>query len=523
MDQTNETIRKELSDLYDRRKYLTDEARPEAAEKLHNRGQRTARENLADICDPGTFREYGDLLVGASRSQKSMEDLKKQYPADGIITGTGSVNGELVGYDNSQCNIMIYDPSVAAGTQGYWGHHKMDRILKLAYKEKTPMILMPQGGGGRPDDADNINTMVSGTYVASWAYLGKLNGRVPTVAVVDRYCFAGNAALAGCCDCLIATKSSSIGMGGPVMIEGGGLGKFKPQDVGPAETQYKDGVIDILVEDEAEGVQKAKEYISYFQGRAKNWEVEDQTVLRNILPERRRRAYDVRKIIKVLADKDSVLELRGGFAKNMVTCLARFEGRTVGIVANCVQFLGGAIDAAAADKFSRFVQLCNSFGFPILSLVDCPGYMVGPEAESEGLVRHACRMYINSAHLDVPYFTVFLRKTYGLGAVAMAFGSTLDNHFTIAWPTGEFGGMGVEGQVRLSFKHVLEGIEDPEVREQTFNSIVEQFMEHGKAINAASFQETDTVIDPAETRDWIMTALRTAPAERHEGRVVDSW
>jgi len=524
MEENQNTTRPELTDLYNRRQFLKDEHRPEMIAKLHGRGQRTARENLADICDPGTFREYGDLVVAAQRRRYSMEELMTKTPVDGIITGTGSVNGQVVGYENSQCNFIIYDPAVIAGTQGHWGHKKMDRILGIAGKEKTPVIIFAQGGGGRPNDTDGGHFSVSGTTVGTWGKLALLNGKVPTICIIDRYSFAGNAALAGCCDVLIATKTSSIGMGGPAMIEGGGLGVFPPEAVGPADVQYQNGVIDILVENEAEAVSVAKKYLSYFQGRAKEWEAPDQTLLRSVLPERRRRAYDIRKIINILADKNSVLEIRKGYAPNMVTCLVRFEGKTCGIVANCVQYLGGAIDAHAADKFSRFIQLCNAFGFPILSLVDCPGYMVGPDAEKIGLVRHACRMYVNAAHLKVPYMAVFVRKTYGLGALAMGFGDTLTTNFAIAWPTAEFGGMGLEGQVKLSMKHELEKIANEEERQATFEKMVNGALERGKAINAASFLETDTVIDPAETRDWIMTVLRTDSGRKEPtGDLVDSW
>lgn len=523
----DENIRPELRELYERESYLWDENRKAAIDKLHARGQRSARENIADLCDPGSFYEYGALAVAARRSIMTPEQLMRDTPADGVILGTASVNGELFGPEKSRCVVMSYDQSVMAGTQGNHGHRKTDRMFELAYESKLPLVVFAGGGGGRPGDVDRELWYASTLCYSTWAKLGKLSGLVPTVAIVSRYCFAGNAALAGCCDVVIATKDSSIGMGGPAMIEGGGLGVVTPQEVGPSSTHTKNGVIDILVENEEEGVAAAKKYLSYFQGPVEEWEAPDQTLLRTVLPENRRRAYDVRKVIDLLADRDSVLELRRDFAPGIVTALIRIEGKPFGVIANCVRHLAGAIDADGADKYARFMQLCNAHRIPILNLVDCPGFMVGVEAESKALARHASRLYIVAAHLKVPHFTIFMRAVYGLGAMAMGFGDFHGNVMTAAWPTAMFGSMGVEGSVKLGYKKQLEAAASPEERQKLFNQLVAERNEKSKAKHSAATLEIDALIDPARTREWIMAGYYSAgpmpPKDTSGETFVDAW
>jgi acetyl-CoA carboxylase carboxyltransferase component len=326
---------------------------------------------------------------------------------------------------------------------------------------------------------------------------------------------------------VIATRDSNIGMGGPAMIEGGGLGVFRPDEIGPSSVQSRNGVIDVLVDDESAAVAAAKQYLSYFQGSAKDWQVLDQRLLRSIIPENRRRIYDVRRVIETLADERSVLELRRGFGPGMVTALIRIEGRPMGLIANNPVHLAGAIDSDGADKAARFMQLCDAFDLPILSLCDTPGIMVGPEAEKTALVRHASRMFVTSASVGVPIFTIILRKAYGLGAQAMAGGSMKAAFFSVAWPTGEFGGMGLEGAVKLGYRNELAAIEDPEKRRATFEEMVERMYTHGKAVNTASHFEIDDVIDPADSRRWIAAGLRSVPAPQPRTRKkrpnIDTW
>jgi acetyl-CoA carboxylase carboxyltransferase component len=308
------------------------------------------------------------------------------------------------------------------------------------------------------------------------------------------------------------------------MIEGGGLGVFPPEAVGPMDVQVPNGVVDIPVADEAEAVAAAKRYLSYFGGRAEGWECGDQAVLRDLVPANRLRVYDVRGVIEALADHGSVLELRAAFGPGMVTALARVEGRPLGIIANVPAHLGGAIDADGADKAARFMQLCDAFDVPILSLCDTPGIMVGPEAETTALVRHVSRLFVTGASVSVPFFTIVLRKGYGLGAQAMAGGSFKAPVFTVAWPTGEFGGMGLEGAVRLGYRKELAEAADPDT---LFDELLGRLYEQGKAVNAATYFEFDDVIDPADSRRWITTALASSPpppARTGKKRpCIDTW
>jgi acetyl-CoA carboxylase carboxyltransferase component len=519
-------LRPELAEVIHRHSFGLDENRPDAVAKRRQKNQRTARANIEDLCDPSRFIEYGALTLAAQRGRRSLEDLISKTPADGLITGIGSVNGSLFGEDKARCMVMAYDYTVLAGTQGHFNHKKMDRMLKLTYEQRLPLVFFGEGGGGRPGDVDTGGVMVAGLDLSTFASFAKLSGRVPVVGIVSGYCFAGNAALLGCCDVIIAASNSNIGMGGPVMIEGGGLGVFRPEDVGPMEVQTKNGVVDIAVADDVEMVAVAKQYLSYFQGAISEWEAADQRSLRDVIPENRRRVYDVRKVIKTMADTGSFLELRPHFGPGMVTGLIRIEGKPFGFIANNCMHTAGAIEAEDADKAVRLMQLCDAHGLPIISLCDTPGFMVGPEIEKRAQVRHVCRMFVVGAHITIPYFTVILRRGYGLGVMAMAKGGFHESFFTASWPTGEFGGMGLEGAVKAGYKKELEAIKNPEEREALYNKLVAHSYERGKAINTAAHLEIDAVIDPADTRKWIMEGLKSVSAERTgESRhtFVDPW
>ena len=518
-------VRPDLQEVFDRHYKGMDEAKPAAVEKRHGRGHSTARENLARLVDDGSFIEYGPLMVAAQRRRRSLDDLIDNTQGDGMVAGIGSVNGALFDEDTAQTMVMSYDYMVLAGTQGLQNHRKKDRLFELAEHNKLPTVLLAEGGGGRPGDTDTAG----GAGLDCWAFtfFAKLSGLVPLVGVTNGRCFAGNAVLLGCCDVIIATKGSNIGIGGPAMIEGGGLGVFRPEEVGPVDVQFSNGVIDILVEDEEEAMEVAKQYLSYFQGPISDWEAHDQRLLRHAIPENRLRAYDVREVIETMCDVGSVLEIRKGWGPGCVTAFGRVEGRPVGIIANNNHHLGGAIDADVGDKGSRFMQLCDAHDIPLVFLCDTPGIMVGPQAEYDATVRHATRMFVTSASITVPFMTVVLRKGYGLGAQAMAGGSFKAPTFCVSWPTGEFGGMGLEGFVKLGYRKELEAIEDPEERIAYYEEMVAKLYENGKAVSTATFFELDDVIDPAETRNWISMALRAAPSPSprvgKKRPMVDTW
>ena len=518
-------IRPDLAEVYERHASGLDAERPEAVARRRKTHQRTARENVADLCDPGTFVEYGALVLAAQRRRRALDDLMKNTPADGLVAGIGRVNGDLFDDSRAQCIAMSYDYTVLAGTQGQQNHRKKDRLFEIAAKLRLPVVFFTEGGGGRPGDTDGL--WLSGLDVPAFHYWGKLSGLVPMVGINSGRCFAGNAALLGCCDVVIATANSNIGMGGPAMVEGGGLGIFRPEDIGPMSVQVRNGVVDLPVADEAEAVRVAKKYLSYFQGAVGRWECADQRLLRGIIPENRLRIYDVRAVIETLADTGSVLELRRHFGLGMVTALVRIEGRPLGVIANNPTHLAGAIDSDGADKAARFMQLCDAFDLPLLFLCDTPGIMVGPEIEKTALVRHAARMFIVGANISVPFFTIVLRKGYGLGAQAMAGGSFKTPIFTVSWPTGEFGGMGLEGAAKLGYRKELEAVNEPGARKKLFEEMVARMYQQGKAVNSASHFELDDVIDPVESRGWILTGLRSAPPPApRTGKKrphVDSW
>jgi acetyl-CoA carboxylase carboxyltransferase component len=525
VDDDPDRIRPDLAETLARHHFGHDEARPDAVARRRAVGRRTARENVADLVDPGSFVEYGPVVIAAQRRRRPVQELVERTPADGMIGGVGTVNGHVFDGHAARVVAMSYDYTVLAGTQGTQNHRKKDRLFEVAEQLRLPVVFFTEGGGGRPGDTDQ--TGVSGLDCLAFLYFAELSGLVPLVGVNAGYCFAGNAAILGCCDVVIATVDSNIGMGGPAMIEGGGLGVFAPTEIGPIDVQRANGVVDIVVADEVEAVEVAKQYLGYFQGPVPQWEVPDQRLLRHVIPEDRKRSYDVRNVIEGMFDAGSVLELRRDFGLGMVTALARVEGRPVGVIANNPNHLAGAIDSPGADKAARFMQLCDAFDIPIVTLVDTPGMMVGPEVERTALVRHCTRLFVTGANVTVPMVSIVLRKSYGLGAQAMMGGSTKRPLACVAWPTGEFGGMGLEGAVRLGYRHELEAIADPVEREATFQQMVDRMYEHGKAVNAASHFEIDDVIDPVDSRRWIATLLAATPPSTPRATKkrpnIDTW
>jgi acetyl-CoA carboxylase carboxyltransferase component len=520
-----DAVRPDLAEVQQRQARVLDQGRPDVVDRRHQRGRRTARENIDDLCDPGSFTEYGSLAIAAQRGRRPVEELIERTPADGLVAGVGRVNGERFGDRQASCAVLSYDYTVLAGTQGQQNHRKKDRVFEVIERLRLPVVLFAEGGGGRPGDTDYA--VITGLDTTAFAQFGALSGLVPLVGIASGWCFAGNAALLGCCDVIIATPETSIGMGGPAMIEGGGLGTVAPEEIGPLPVQTANGVVDLVAEDDAGAVALAKRYLSYFQGSEEQWSCADQRLLRECVPAERRQVYDIRAVVTTMADTDSVLELRAGFGPGMVTALVRIEGRPVGVVANNPGYLGGAIDRDGADKAARFLQLCDAHDIAVLFLCDTPGFMVGPEAERTGQVRHFSRLFVTGASLTVPFFTIVLRKGYGLGAQAMAGGSFRSPLFVVAWPTGELGGMGLEGAVRLGFRRELDAVEDPAEREELFQSMVDRAYQHGKALNVATAFEIDDVIDPADSRRRIVEMLRSVPPppERtgKKRNCIDTW
>jgi acetyl-CoA carboxylase carboxyltransferase component len=517
------TLRADLAEVLERRALTRDEARPDAVERRHSAGGRTARENITDLVDPGSFVEYGRFAIAPQRGRRELEDLIARTPADGLIAGTARINGELFG-ERSACAVLSYDYTVLAGTQGAVGHRKKDRLFELIERMRLPTVFFAEGGGGRPGDTDYA--AVSALDARAFALWARLSGIVPRIAVVAGNCFAGNAVIAGCSDLIVATANVSLGMGGPAMIEGGGLGRVEPEEIGPLAMQTADGVIDVAAADEAEATALTKRLIAYFQGPTPPGEKADQRSLRELVPERERRAYPIQPIVEALCDERSVMFLRERFAPEMVTALGRIEGRPLGLIANNTMHMAGAITSDGADKASRFMQLCDAFALPLVSLVDTPGMMVGPDAEATALVRHSCRLLVTGASLRVPLIAVILRRGYGLGAQAMMAGSLHEPLLTVAWPTAHLGPMGLEGAVKLGMRKELEAIADESERERRIRELTAAAEQNASALNAATLFELDDVIDPADTRACIGATLgalagTSEPAPRP--RFLDTW
>ncbi|MBV9100684.1 MAG: biotin carboxylase [Candidatus Dormibacteraeota bacterium] len=514
----------DLTELQRRRALTEDAARAAAVESRHAGGRRTARENLEAIVDAGSLVEYGRYAIAAQRSRRDLQELIERTPADGLIAGTARINGDIFG-DAAACAVLAYDYMVLAGTQGAHGHRKKDRLFELIERLRLPTVFFAEGGGGRPGDTDY--PVVSALDVRAFALWARLSGLVPRIAIVNGRCFAGNAVIAGCSDLIVATKNVSIGLGGPAMIAGGGLGEVEADSIGPIDIQAPNGVVDVVVADEAEAVAAAKRLLGYFQGTLPTSDAADQSLLRSLIPERERRAYDVAPVISTLADAGSVMFLREQFAPEMLTAFARIDGRAVGFIANNTMRMAGAITSEGADKAARFLQLCDAFAIPVVSLIDTPGMMVGPEAERTALVRHTARLLVAGAALRVPFIAVILRRAYGLGAQAMMCGSLKEPLLTVAWPSAHLGPMGLEGAVRLGMRREMAAIEDDAAREQTVRAMTEKLRENARALNAAAIFELDDVIDPADTRALIAKTLAAATAHAAEPspprRFVDTW
>ncbi len=502
----SDTNKDSLSKLQQRLDNTLDTARATARDKRHAKGYRTARENLDDLVDSGSFSEYGQLAVAAQRSRREGDALYQDTAADGVITGTAQINGDVFQPAQSRSAVIINDYSVLAGTQGFFHHHKIDRILDVAEQQHLPVVMYTEGGGGRPGDTDVLVSMAGLNYPTfhRWA---ALTGKVPRIAVNNGYCFAGNAALFGAADIRITTQQSWIGMAGPAMIEGGGLGSYAPTDIGPATVHERNGVADLIVADEREATNAARRILSYTQGPLQQWQASDQTALRSILPDNRRMAYDVRKVIHTLVDRDTWTEVQRGYGRAILTGFARFAGEPVALLASDCRHLAGAIDGEAAEKCSQFLTVATRWGLPVVSLIDTPGFMVGPESEAAGAPRSMGQLFNTAAGVQAPWIAIFLRRGYGLGAMALAGGSFARPVISASWPQGEFGGMGLEGAVKLGFRTELDALPEGPEREARYNELLAILYEKGRATEAASYLEIDTVIDPATTRDVVSAAL----------------
>lgn len=530
-----DTPRPELVELQQRRHAIVDAGRTAAVAKRHARGFLTVRENLSMLIDPDSLLEYGDLALAAQKKRYSLAELITKTSGDGIVTGFARIEGHTVG-------LIMGDYLVLAGTQGYFHHLKLDRILTAILSHPAPLVLYAEGGGGRPGDTDYPTG--SGLMTPSFALMGEVKASgIPIIGVANGYVFAGNAALLGTCDVVVATRGgsaavaggvekagkTSIGMGGKAMIEAGGLGVVESDDIGPTPVHAVTGGIDVVVDDEAAAALITRKIMGVFtrpQLAERQWSYSaDVKHLRTCLPsvEGRRRAFDMRKVISLLVDDDSFIELAAEWGPGMITGFARIQGRTVAILANDpTSPLGGAIDINAALKAIRLLKLLSrTRATHLVSLCDTPGFMVGTEFERTSTGGGSFRTFgdwftaaAEFAQSGGRVVGLVLRRAFGLGAQAMLGGSTLSNSICASWPAGSLGPMSVEGAVQLSMKKQLAEIKDPGERKKVADQEVERMYSGGRAINVASMAEIDTVLDPAETRDWLARVLKDVLGER---------
>ena len=486
-----DTPRPDLQRLNEALEEISDEKRPKAVAQQQRRGRWTTRAAIEALVDTGSFVEYGALVRPAVRGMEGA--------ADGVVMGTAQVGGQPV-------DLMFYDYTVYAGTQSAMNHMKAARMFEHAEKHRLPVICWLDGGGARPHDMVVEARGATPTFVV----FARLSGLVPTIGILPGRAFAGQANLAGLCDALIAIEGSSMGMAGPPLVEAALGLKLSPEEIGPSSVHVESGVIDILVADEAEAIAAAKKYLAYFCGPHVAGAAPDGRTLRNLVPENPRRAYDVRKVIAGLADTGSVLELKPSYGKAVVTSLMRLEGRPLGVIANQPMYLAGAINSPASVKAARFIQICDAFDIPLLLLCDTPGLMVGPDVEKTGLVRHSARVLTALANATVPMMTVVLRKAYGLGYYIMG-SQPLNPSVLLAWPTAEYGGMGLEGAVNIIYRAELEAIDDPAVRAAQHRELTDELKRQNTAIESAARFRYDAVIDPAETRAMLLRTLATCP------------
>ena len=520
-------IPERLQEFFELQAMGADENRREWVDKRHAKGKMTQRECLAELIDEGSWFEMGELVLPARHMIMSDKEMRRRAPGDGMITGIATVNRDQFDEQRATTLIAMYDETIWAGTQGMMGHQKTDRIIKLADEQATPLILWAEGAGGRSGDTDHSYISAAGQWVPTYDMLGKLSGTVPTVGITAGRVFAGNASMLGITDCVIATRDANIGMGGPATIEGGGLGLFMPEEIGAMSDMGPAGSVDIIVEDDHEAIATAKKYLAYFQGPIDDWACADQRLLRHVIPENRLRTFKVRSVIELLADTDSVLELRAEFGIGIVTALIRIEGHPVGIIANNNEHLGGAVDSPGADKLCRFAQLCDAFNIPILVLSDTTGMMVGPDVERTGLARKCNNIFVTLANVQTPKFCLILRKSYGLAAQAMQTGSSRAPTWTLAWPTAELGGMNLEAAVRLGQRAELAAIENIEERAARYEELVAEAYRSGKGVNSSSVHENDGIIDPAATRRIFVRSLMACenphPIRRGRRPNIDTW
>jgi acetyl-CoA carboxylase carboxyltransferase component len=437
-----------------------------------------ARERIRRLVDVGSFIEYGALAEPAPPTLIG--------EADGIVTGLATVDGRTIA-------VISFDYSVYGGTQGKVGHAKLDALLERALRHRFPVVIFNEGGGTR---AQEMGTLPHDTR--TFVLLARVSAVAPVACAVLGRAFAGNANIAGVANFVVATKAAAMGLGGPPLVEAAFGQRLTPEEIGPIDVHAKSGAVDVVVDDDLAAIDVIRRYLGYFTGAAEAVESGPPDAVRDLVPEEPRRAYDMTKVLAAVADKDSLLAIRPKYGASVITALARLGGWPVAIIASQPQVKAGALDGDAADKIAQFIRYADRFNFPLVFLVDTPGFLVGPAIEATNLVRRSAEVLHALAGAKVPILTVLVRKAYGFAAAALG-GQPFVPVITLAWPTAEFGAMGFEGASRL--------LGDAQASKEDHRERAEEMRQQFGAFGMAKTFGLDDVIDPAETRPKLIQAL----------------
>ncbi len=501
-------LRPLAEDLRERRERLRLGGGAERIEAQHAAGKLTARERIALLIDEGTFTELG--IHGRPHfSQRAMDG--REAPADGVITGWGTVDGR-------RCAVAAYDFTVMAGSMGMTGELKVSRLRELALSKRMPLVWLLDSAGARVQEAIGSQFAGTGHLFREEVHA---SGVIPQVAAVMGPCAAGTAYIPGLADFVpMVSGRGSMALAGPHLVRAAVGEEVSAEDLGGARVHCRrSGVGDLETADDAECVAAVRRYLSYFPSHcdeappmgecADPVERADEELL-DVLPSSTRAAYDMYEIIRRIVDDGEFFDLKPRWARSIITCLARFGGRPAGIVANQPRHLGGILDNDSADKAARFINLCNAFGIPLVYLVDVPGFMVGTKVEEAGIIRHGAKMLFATANASVPKLTVVVRKAYGAGYYVMC-GRAYEPDLIVAWPTAEISVMGAEGAVEILMRRQLAEAEDPAAARA---QMVAGFQQTIDVYGAAGNGMIDDVIDPRETRATICRGLEMASGKR---------
>lgn len=492
------------------RRLRRDEARPEAVARQHELGKLTARERVAALLDKESFEETG-ALVEPGRNTMDTENL--EAPGDGVVAGFGHIDGRRIA-------VYALDFTILGGSNGEHGEWKLLRVLDQCERHGLPFVMLLDGGGHRIQEGLDGRHFARGTTI--FQHFANLSGWVPVVAAMMGPGFAGPSNFAAMADFVVMVDGvSTMGVAGPMLVAAAtGEERGKEELGGPDVQAHQAGIADLVAPDDMAALAAIRRYLSFLPsnagsppplGPSDDPAARVDPALDAIAPENARRAFDMRKVIRSVADVDSLFEIRPNHARNILTTLGRIGGRAVGFVANQPMHMGGALTVPACEKGAHFVALCDAFGLPLIYLIDAPGFMVGPTAEMTGLARRSGRLLFELGQATTPRFSVVLRKGYGLAYIAMGGGRSFDADLCVAWPSAEICAMSVEGAVDVAYRRKIATASDPaEARRE----LIARFRSQLGPLKSVEAYGIDDIIRPAETRPVLARALERAQARR---------